>query len=254
MPYFAVDDGAHANLKFRRASMAARGLWVTVGSWVSDQLTDGHVPGDVVRMYGGTPAQVRSLVAVGMWHVHGHECPRCPQPPGRATTTCTTTPRTETRPGRRSRRGASRASRAVSGTASGRPRRRRRRAASSSASTTPTRPAPPRRSTIPQGWRPTADDIRAAQTARVDAGLQPLTNDQLRSTTAKFINRQLDDGRLAVAWGGRWQEWAENERTAPPPMPGSNVVPLARAAGASTADQRAAAAYQLAARLEEQED
>ncbi|WP_327162073.1 hypothetical protein [Streptomyces zaomyceticus] len=254
MPYFAVDDGAHANLKFRRASMAARGLWVTVGSWVSDQLTDGHVPGDVVRMYGGTPAQVRSLVAVGMWHVHGHECPRCPQPPGAGDYYM----HDYTENGNSSR-AEIKARREQSVKSSQRHRERQAPKAP------PTRgeqlglddadqPAPPRRSTIPQGWRPTADDIRAAQTARVDAGLQPLTNDQLRSTTAKFINRQLDDGRLAVAWGGRWQEWAENERTAPPPMPGSNVVPLARAAGASTADQRAAAAYQLAARLEEQED
>ncbi|MFE5658337.1 hypothetical protein ACFQ9H_19370 [Streptomyces sp. NPDC056517] len=253
MPYFPVDDGAHSHPKFLRASMAARGLWVTVGSWVAAQLTDGHVPGPVVKMYGGTAAQVRSLVDAGLWHGHGHNCPRCPQPAAGDHYM-----HDYLQNGNKSRTEI-KARREASAASSERHRQRQqprpRPPAGEQLDLDDTdQPAPPRRSVISQDWRPTADDIRAAQAARAAAGLQPLTNEQLRNTTAKFIARQLDDGRLAVAWGGRWQEWAENERTAPPPMPGSNVVPLARAAGGSTADARAAAAFQLAAQLEDEEN
>ncbi|MFF5285219.1 hypothetical protein [Streptomyces sp. NPDC013171] len=253
MSYFAVDDGAHSHPKFMAATNAALGLWVRTGSWVAQQLTDGHVPGTVAKLYG-TPAQARSLVAAGLWHGAGHDCPRCPQP--RAGDFYM---HDYAASGNRSR-AEIKARRDQSAAGSKRHRERQApRPAEPAAEqlglddAAPDPPAP-QRAPIRPDWQPTREDVHAAQVARRDAGMAPLTPDQVDSITAKFIRRQLDDGRVAVAWNGRWREWAENERPAPQPMPGGNVVPLARAAGGSTADQRAAAAYQLAARLEEQED
>ncbi|MYT57688.1 hypothetical protein GTW29_13355 [Streptomyces sp. SID7834] len=77
MPFFVVDDGAHSHPKMLRAKNAAVGLWVRVGSYVAQHLTDGHVPGPVATMYGSAP-QIAKLLAVGLWHEHGHTCPRCP--------------------------------------------------------------------------------------------------------------------------------------------------------------------------------
>lgn len=253
MPYFAVDDGAHWNLKFRRASLAARGLWVTVGSWVAGALTDGHVPGDVIKQHGGTAAQVRSLVAAGLWHAHGHGCARCPQPrEGDYYMHDYAQSGNKSRAEVQARREAS-----AAGSRRHRGRQQQRPAPGGEQldlDAAGTQPDAPRRAPIPADWGPSVEDVGAAQRARIDAGLQPLTAEQITAVTTKFIRRQTDDGRLAVAWGGRWQEWAEKERTAPPPAPAANVFPLARAAGGSTADQRAAAAYQLAAQLEAQED
>jgi hypothetical protein len=44
-----------------------------------------------------------------------------------------------------------------------------------------------------------------------------------------------DDGVQAAGFGGRWQQWAENERTEPAAAPGGNVV---RLPGAMTKSQQ----------------
>lgn len=49
------------------ASLAARGLWVTAGSWSSAHLTDGAVPDHVLGLLGGTPELAAELVAAGLW-------------------------------------------------------------------------------------------------------------------------------------------------------------------------------------------
>ncbi|MEV4437508.1 hypothetical protein AB0K09_00575 [Streptomyces sp. NPDC049577] len=82
----------------------------------------------------------------------------------------------------------------------------------------------PTPSLIPTDWQPSDDDVRAAQLARADAGREQLTPRQLDEVTRKFVRRQLDDQRRAVAWGGRWQQWAENERIEPDG--GGVVVPF----------------------------
>ncbi|WND36951.1 mucin-2 [Streptomyces sp. BB1-1-1] len=80
MPWFKVDDTAHANPKILKAGNAALGLWVRCGAYAAQHLTEGTVPGVVAQLYGTAP-QARKLVAAGLWHPHGHDCPRCPQPP-----------------------------------------------------------------------------------------------------------------------------------------------------------------------------
>ncbi|WVX88149.1 hypothetical protein SEA_LITNINMCQUEEN_93 [Gordonia phage LitninMcQueen] len=69
MTWFRVDDGFHDHPKTQEASMAARGLWVTCGSYCSRHLTDGHITSRQVRKEGGTSAQIRSLLDCGLWKV-----------------------------------------------------------------------------------------------------------------------------------------------------------------------------------------
>jgi hypothetical protein len=89
-------------------------------------------------------------------------------------------------------------------------------------------------SLIAADWQPTDDDVQAAQLARVDGGRGQLTPQQLDSVTRKFVRRMTDDAVQAAAWGGRWQQWAENERTEQQPAAGGNVVQL----GAMTRSQQ----------------
>jgi hypothetical protein len=47
------------------------GLWVVAGAWCSDQLTDGHVPRDMLTALGGRTADARALVTAGLWTEDG---------------------------------------------------------------------------------------------------------------------------------------------------------------------------------------
>lgn len=67
MPWFRVDDGFATHPKVLATSLAARGLWVTAGSWSSAHLTDGVVPDHVLASLGGTPELAGELVAAGLW-------------------------------------------------------------------------------------------------------------------------------------------------------------------------------------------
>lgn len=67
MPWFRVDDGFHSHPKALATSLAARGLWVTAGSWSSAHLTDGVVPDNVLASLGGSPELAAELVAAGLW-------------------------------------------------------------------------------------------------------------------------------------------------------------------------------------------
>ncbi|MEU7163121.1 mucin-2 [Streptomyces morookaense] len=79
MAWFKVDDGSHMHPKIVAAGNAALGLWLRCGAYSAQHLTEGHVPGIVAKQYGTAP-QAAKLVKVGLWHEHGHTCPRCPQP------------------------------------------------------------------------------------------------------------------------------------------------------------------------------
>lgn len=66
MPWFKVDDGFHCHPKAMRAGTAALGLWVRCGSWSAQQLTEGFVPDEIVKLYG-TQATAKALVAAGLF-------------------------------------------------------------------------------------------------------------------------------------------------------------------------------------------
>lgn len=67
MTWFKVDDQFHSHPKVTATSLAARGLWVTAGSWSSAHLTDGVVPDHVLALLGGTQQQAAELVTAGLW-------------------------------------------------------------------------------------------------------------------------------------------------------------------------------------------
>jgi hypothetical protein len=68
--WFKVDDQFATHPKAFRAGNKALGLWVRAGSWCGAQLTDGHVPADVVASLGGTTADAQRLVTAGLWDHH----------------------------------------------------------------------------------------------------------------------------------------------------------------------------------------
>jgi hypothetical protein len=224
MPFFVVDDGAHSHPKMMAAGNAAVGLWSRIGSYVAQHLTDGHVPGDVAKMYGTAP-QIRKLVAVGLWHDHAHTCGRCPA----------------VRPGDYHMHDYAESGNPTRAEVLARRKReadkkrayRDRQAGQQMRLDDPPPPPPrrqhdpepaPARTGIPADWEPSADDVRAAQLARAEDGQPQLTADQVDAVTRKFVRRMLDDGTRAAAWGGRWQQWAENERTDREPSGGGVVV------------------------------
>lgn len=67
MAWFKVDDGLYSHRKWLSTSKPARALWVTAGSWASDQLTDGYVPASVLPILGGNRREATQLVASGLW-------------------------------------------------------------------------------------------------------------------------------------------------------------------------------------------
>jgi hypothetical protein len=69
VPWFPVDDGLYSHPKWLATSLAARGLWVTAGSWCSDPAhhSDGAIPGHVLASLGGTPELAGELVTAGLW-------------------------------------------------------------------------------------------------------------------------------------------------------------------------------------------
>lgn len=68
MAWAKVDDRLHAHPKWRRASKGARALWTTALSWCSSFPSDGEVPADMLAYLGGTPAEAKILVEVGLWN------------------------------------------------------------------------------------------------------------------------------------------------------------------------------------------
>ena len=67
MAWFKVDDGFYDHPKIENLTMAARGLWLTAGTWCAKHLTDGLISKKRVRQLGGTPAQIKGLLEAGLW-------------------------------------------------------------------------------------------------------------------------------------------------------------------------------------------
>lgn len=67
MSWFPFDDKAHSDDRFRRAGLAAVGLYVMAGAYCADQLTDGFVPDWFVRQFANGSRTVRILIAEGLF-------------------------------------------------------------------------------------------------------------------------------------------------------------------------------------------
>lgn len=63
MPWFKIDDAFHCHPKILAAGNAATGLFVRLGSYCSQQLTDGFVPYVIVKSYG-KPSEIKTLVGM----------------------------------------------------------------------------------------------------------------------------------------------------------------------------------------------
>lgn len=65
MPWFFVDDAFADSKPVMQLDRALRneaiGLWVRCGAWSAKEETDGHVPIDTVKQFGGTPRLIRAL-------------------------------------------------------------------------------------------------------------------------------------------------------------------------------------------------
>ena len=66
MTWFKVDDGFYDHPKVANLSLAARGLWVTMGSWCAKHETDGEISERQLRGLGGTRRLIDQLVEARM--------------------------------------------------------------------------------------------------------------------------------------------------------------------------------------------
>lgn len=69
MTWFRVDDSFYDHPKVLGLDMAARGLWVSAGTYCARHLTDGVISDREIRVIGGTRRQAEKLVAAGLWRV-----------------------------------------------------------------------------------------------------------------------------------------------------------------------------------------
>jgi hypothetical protein len=68
VPWFKVDDQLATHPKVARAGLAAMGLWVKAGSWSARHLTDGHIPTEMLAVFGARRHHAEALVKAGLWH------------------------------------------------------------------------------------------------------------------------------------------------------------------------------------------
>lgn len=67
MVWFNVDDNLHDHPKARKAGLEAVGLWTVCGSFSSQYLTEGFVPGWKVEAYRNGLKLAQKLVDAGLW-------------------------------------------------------------------------------------------------------------------------------------------------------------------------------------------
>ncbi|WP_280273423.1 hypothetical protein [Nocardia wallacei] len=67
MTWFKIDDKFWSSPQRLRASHAAIGAWCIAGSYCADQLTDGIVSKNALKMLGIRPKIARELVEIGLW-------------------------------------------------------------------------------------------------------------------------------------------------------------------------------------------
>lgn len=63
-----LDDGFDTWPEIARAGSPAAGVYARCGAWMARNLTDGHIPAEIARMYS-TPEWTQRLVEVGLWTI-----------------------------------------------------------------------------------------------------------------------------------------------------------------------------------------
>ena len=67
MSWFKVDDKLHSHPKWIGLGKGAKALWVSAGSWSSDQLSNGFVPKTVLKLLQGTAREAQQLCDANLW-------------------------------------------------------------------------------------------------------------------------------------------------------------------------------------------
>lgn len=73
MAWFKMDDGFAFHPKTLAAGNAAAGAFARMGTWSSDQLTEGHIPTVQARLIA-SPRELKTLAEVGYLHKPGDRC------------------------------------------------------------------------------------------------------------------------------------------------------------------------------------
>jgi hypothetical protein len=75
--WFKVDDKAYGHPKFLMCSTQAIGVWTLMGSWSSEQLTDGFIPKGAIGILRAADGDVAELIGAGLlsvvdggWQMH----------------------------------------------------------------------------------------------------------------------------------------------------------------------------------------
>ncbi|GAB3251709.1 hypothetical protein [Kineosporia babensis] len=79
----SVDFPNHPKLMQLEEDVIPLAGWLAVCAWIycGQNLTDGEFAPLAVRRIAGVDKQIeKHLLSVGLWHAHGHGCPKCPQP------------------------------------------------------------------------------------------------------------------------------------------------------------------------------
>ena len=79
--YVRVTVDLPLNRKINRVPRGARWTYVVSLCYGGGALSDGIAPvRALLAMADGTRRDAQALIAAGLWHEPGHDCPRCPQP------------------------------------------------------------------------------------------------------------------------------------------------------------------------------
>lgn len=67
MPWFNADDKMHSHPKPRQAGLEAMGLWLLAGTYCTDYVTEGRVPGWYVESWPRGRRLAQKLVDARFW-------------------------------------------------------------------------------------------------------------------------------------------------------------------------------------------
>lgn len=73
MPWFNADDKLHSHPKTRQAGLEAMGLWVVAGTYCSQYLTEGVVPGWLIESWPKGRRIAQKLIDARLWEATGSD-------------------------------------------------------------------------------------------------------------------------------------------------------------------------------------
>ncbi len=206
--WFKVDDKLHSHTKTLRAGNEAMGLWVRLGSWSSDHLTDGEIPPEVISLFDPSGVATGALESSGWLEKtrHGWKLNNYLEfQPSRKEVKSLSKKRA-----RAGQKGGSKTQAKPKQNPSNIESKSEAKGSGSGINTkkrgAESGPAKPRRrapeTAIPDGWSPT---VEHAQRAHSDG-----TN--LETEAAKFKHHATENDRRARSWNAAFSRWLINAK------------------------------------------